>query len=245
MAKNISAAIRPQRSPPAKLMVNPDLNLRVPRIGRPSLEEASGITQAVLDAALQEFRRKGFAGASLEQIAIEAKITKNALYRRFADKESLFVAVVAHRIDMLKAMAEQARRNTGDPLMALCKTTRTYLEFILSPISLDLQRILIAEAVTFPHLAKILAVPTPVALTERLDQLIVSAQQSNQLRAGSPIVWRDLLLSLATEGPRWRALIGVEPWSSDELDAHLAKRWPCFLKLAGKQRKQGRADPDR
>ena len=48
---------------------------------------------ALLDAAAQVFARRGFNGASLDEIAETAGFTRGAIYKNFADKEDLFLAV--------------------------------------------------------------------------------------------------------------------------------------------------------
>lgn len=52
----------------------------------------------ILDAALQEFSARGFAGARVSGIARRAKSNKRMLYHYFEDKEGLFRAVLRHKI---------------------------------------------------------------------------------------------------------------------------------------------------
>src|SRR5467141_1701585 len=47
----------------------------------------------LLDAAKDVFARRGFHGASLEEIAETAGFTRGAIYKNFTDKEELFLAV--------------------------------------------------------------------------------------------------------------------------------------------------------
>src|SRR5207253_9506971 len=49
--------------------------------------------EALLDAAAAVFARRGFHGASLDEIAETAGYTRGAIYRHFADKEVLLHAV--------------------------------------------------------------------------------------------------------------------------------------------------------
>jgi AcrR family transcriptional regulator len=46
-----------------------------------------------MDAAALVFARRGFHGASLDEIAETAGFTRGAIYKNFADKEELFLAV--------------------------------------------------------------------------------------------------------------------------------------------------------
>jgi AcrR family transcriptional regulator len=60
----------------------------------------------LLAAARRVFLRRGFHGASLEEIAQEAGYTKGAVYSNFADKDALYLAVLeAHYEERIEAYA--------------------------------------------------------------------------------------------------------------------------------------------
>ncbi len=50
--------------------------------------------QRILDSALTLFGRHGVAGVSLEMVAAEVKLTRQAIYRYFKDRDALFVEAV-------------------------------------------------------------------------------------------------------------------------------------------------------
>ena len=67
--------------------------------------EAVALTRSqLLDAAAEVFGEKGFAGASLDEIAERAGRTKGAVYSNFASKDDLFIAV----LDQWLAASHQA-----------------------------------------------------------------------------------------------------------------------------------------
>jgi AcrR family transcriptional regulator len=53
--------------------------------------------QLLLEAAARTFARKGYAGASVEEIAEDAGFSIGALYSNFAGKEELFLALMTER----------------------------------------------------------------------------------------------------------------------------------------------------
>ena len=53
----------------------------------------------LLDAAAAVFARKGFNGASLDDVADEAGLTKGAVYSNFASKDDLISALLEERLD--------------------------------------------------------------------------------------------------------------------------------------------------
>jgi AcrR family transcriptional regulator len=71
-------------------------------------EERKAQTRADLLAAAREvFLRRGFHGASLDEIAEEAGYTKGAIYSNFEDKDALYLAVLdAHYEQRVAAYAE-------------------------------------------------------------------------------------------------------------------------------------------
>jgi AcrR family transcriptional regulator len=54
----------------------------------------------LLDAALAELHDRGYAGTSLQAVAKRAGLTKGAVYWSFRDKQDLFLALVAERLDV-------------------------------------------------------------------------------------------------------------------------------------------------
>jgi TetR/AcrR family transcriptional regulator len=71
--------------------------------GQPAMHKTGGrnpqqTQQRILEAALQEFAAKGFAGARVDVIARRARINKRMLYHYFGDKEGLFREVLRRKI---------------------------------------------------------------------------------------------------------------------------------------------------
>ena len=66
------------------------------RLTRP--ERQAQTRQELLDAAARVFRRRGFQGASIEAIAVDAGYTRGAFYSNFESKEQLFVELLQQRV---------------------------------------------------------------------------------------------------------------------------------------------------
>jgi AcrR family transcriptional regulator len=72
--------------------------------------------QQLLDMAVEVFAEKGFARASVEEIAERAGYSKGAVYSNFASKEQLGLTVLDRRIDgQLRVLAELIPAQGGDP----------------------------------------------------------------------------------------------------------------------------------
>jgi TetR/AcrR family transcriptional regulator len=72
--------------------------------------------ERILEAALQEFADKGFAGARVDAIARRARINKRMLYHYFGDKEGLFRAVLRRKISERQALVESAPDDPAESL---------------------------------------------------------------------------------------------------------------------------------
>lgn len=85
-------------------------------MARKTAEEAAKTRDAVIDAALQVFAEKGFAGAQLDDIASRAGVTRGAVYHHFTDKTDLLQVVLAERWPVATApLLEPLERLKGRP----------------------------------------------------------------------------------------------------------------------------------
>lgn len=186
-----------------------------------------------MDAALAEFCAHGFSGASIQRIAASAGVTRSAIYRRYTDLHTLFSKVIDEQIATLEKQAKDLILTGDDPLQNLKRTMKAYCRFIVSPIPLSLQRIVIWEAASPSHIDMPRVPPLPTDLSDLLDSIILDAQTAKQIKPGPVELWRDVVLRLVAEGPRWQALASGEPWPEDRLQGDFDRMWPLFLAIAG------------
>lgn len=106
----------------------------------------------ILDAALAEFAKNGFSGASMQAIAKRAGVSKPTLYQYFGHKQALLSAV----LDVAKTELLAPLANTGNrPLVeVLWQFSWTYAESVLRPEMLSLARLIIGEAEHHPDVAR-------------------------------------------------------------------------------------------
>ena len=62
-------------------------------MARKTKEEADKTRRAILEASFEVFVQKGFARATLEDVARKAGVTRGAVYWHFRDKTALFSAL--------------------------------------------------------------------------------------------------------------------------------------------------------
>lgn len=130
----------------------------------------------VRDGAWRIFARDGFAGASVDDIAASAGVSKATLYAYFPDKRLMFEDVVRAEMDRLRdsALASVPRDLPAAqtiPLMTLAIST-----WLLTERRVQLMRLIVSEAVRFPSLAtsyyEQFSRPLADELCARLDELV-------------------------------------------------------------------------
>lgn len=113
--------------------------------------------QAILDAARSVFLRKGYGGASMDEVAALAAVSKQTVYKHFADKRRLFEAIITGDIGATESLTHDmlASLSASDNLEHdLRQFARRHIDEVTQPHLIQLRRIIIAEADRFPELAK-------------------------------------------------------------------------------------------
>lgn len=82
--------------------------------------------------AARVFRQHGLAGATMEQVAAAAGVTKVVLYRRFPSKDALILGIFAETLRRLKAEDVKAWRGYGNGMRKSLSAARSFEDgFIL------------------------------------------------------------------------------------------------------------------
>jgi AcrR family transcriptional regulator len=93
------------------------MDLRESRVRLTRAESRARTRAHLLEAASEVFARRGFHGASVEEVADVAGYTKGAVYSNFASKDELFLAVLQARLQtqvgLLERLSEQASAVPG------------------------------------------------------------------------------------------------------------------------------------
>jgi AcrR family transcriptional regulator len=72
--------------------------------------------QKILDSAITEFAANGYSAANINQIARKAGISIGSMYKYFASKEDLYLAVVDHGYQLLEEIINSTAIAEGDIL---------------------------------------------------------------------------------------------------------------------------------
>jgi TetR/AcrR family transcriptional regulator, mexJK operon transcriptional repressor len=113
--------------------------------------------RAILEAATEAFLERGYLGTSMDEIAAAASVSKQTVYKHFADKETLFTEIVTGTVneaadpvhDEVASLAE-----TGHLEADLVYLARRQLAAVLRPELMRLRRLVIGEVSRFPELGR-------------------------------------------------------------------------------------------
>ena len=175
---------------------------RRPR-GRPSAVQAAELRESFLAAALQSFLEKGYAATSIEAISRDAGVAKITIYRQFENKQALFHEVVHRAVSNARntMQATVVREGADERELLLDLVERMYLG-ATEPETLALLRLVIAEAVRFPELAKSLYAENSYVLGPVVAYL-TEAHRAGRLNVPSPELAAVQLSTLALGGVRF------------------------------------------
>jgi TetR/AcrR family transcriptional repressor of mexJK operon len=147
---------------------------------------------AVLEAAAKVFLGGGYLGASMDEIAEMAGVSKQTVYTYFSNKDALFVAMASA---LTNEASDRVHNNVaefgdGDDLESyLVDYAVRQLEVVLTPRILQLRRLVIGEVSRFPELGSALYAGGPGRAIANLAAIF------EQLTKGGVLAAEDSLLA--------------------------------------------------
>lgn len=85
----------------------------------------------IVEAARDIYVHQGPRAVSMRKVAGAVGVSATALYRHFADKEALMLAVCREGFGLFVAYLQRGARASGGPLQRLNRTGEAYLDFAL------------------------------------------------------------------------------------------------------------------
>ena len=108
-----------------------------PKVSEKHLEDRR---QQILDAAVTSFSRKGFHQATIEDIRLEAGLSRGAVYHYFKSKEDIIDGLRQRSADETDSIFADVAE-IEDPMDNLIGLVDSTLDRIISPASLDANRL--------------------------------------------------------------------------------------------------------
>ncbi len=163
----------------------------------------------VLEGARSVFLRDGFEGASVDDIARAAGVSKATLYSYFPDKRLLFLEVT--RCECVRQTEETEALICGatDVREVLTIAATHLVEFFLSEFSLRVFRICASESDRFPEIGRAFFENGPAEVRTRLAAYLEYAESHGDLVVADKPLAADQFMELCKADLFPKAMFGV------------------------------------
>ncbi len=209
----------------------------VPKMSVHSQRGQCAKRKSILEAAAQVFCRQGFTGASIDEIAAEACVSRQTVYNHYREKENLFTAVVEDVMDRANAMLfttlstfPEKPDNLEDDLVAFA--VRLSHNCICNQDGKFLRKLVQSEGERYPHLFESWRQHGPGKIGTALAALFARLAHKGLLQADDFDVAARQFLALVNADLQMSTLFGVTPTEA-ELDIAARNAVRTFMRAYG------------
>ncbi|MDT3309991.1 TetR/AcrR family transcriptional regulator [Pseudomonas sp. rhizo66] len=136
--------------------------------------------QVIAEAALELFKRNGFAATTLDQIAVQAGVSAPTVVNYFGGKQEILLALLKQPDEQAMREARANLDDDSDPLEALCEFEGLMTDYQLQAMPASLWRELAPFLLT-GELAEAMS-PWNAAVIEETKALLLHFQQVGKVR---------------------------------------------------------------
>jgi TetR/AcrR family transcriptional repressor of mexJK operon len=191
-----------------------------------------------MDAAATLFLAHGYQGTSMDDIAALAAVSKQTVYKNFADKERLFNDIVLSAAARAEDFVQALPRMLGDAddlPASLAVLARQYIATVMQPRVLQLRRLVVGEAARFPELAMAYYQRAPERVMAALAAQLSRLGSRGLLRLDDPLLAASHFAFLVLGLPLDRAMFSTEhTCTTAELDRRADAAVRVFLAAYGR-----------
>lgn len=188
----------------------------------------------VLKGAREVFLADGFEGASVDDIARAAGVSKATLYSYFPDKRVLFKEIARCECERMAERITETIDESRPPREVLTVVARHAVTFMLSRFALRIFRICVAEQERFPDLARAFYANGPEMGRRRLSEYLSCAVARGELAIEDVGMAADQFSELCKARLWPRAVFGVQAeFSEDEIEEVVRHAVETFMARYG------------
>ncbi len=202
---------------------------------------------SILDAAAHVFCREGFSGASIDEIAVAACVSRQTIYNHYREKETLFTAVVEDVMDRANAMLytilatfPDKSDNIEDDLTAFA--VRLSKNCLCNQDGKFLRRLVQSEGERYPHLFEAWRQHGPGKISSALGALFSRLCHKGVLQIDDFDLAARQFLALVNADLQMISLFGGTP-TDEELESAARNAVQTFLRAYGKPAGKNIAQP--
>jgi len=173
----------------------------------------------VLDGARTVFLMVGFEGASVDDTARAAGVSKATLYSYFPDKRLMFMEMAERECCRQAAEALQVIDMTAPPAQVLRLAAQRLMQILLSDFSQRIFRVCVAEADRFPELGRAFYESGPALGRARIMDYLRQAHSRGEIKITDFELAADQFAELCKADLWTRAVFGIQSRFTDtEID---------------------------
>ncbi|MEH2350968.1 MAG: TetR/AcrR family transcriptional regulator [Nostoc sp.] len=136
--------------------------------------------EQILQGAMREFLQNGYAGTSMDRVAVAASVSKATVYSHFQDKEGLFKVLIESLANQKFNSLFGAEPMEGEPKIVLRQLGTKLLEQMNNDQEhCAFMRVLIGESGRFPELTQICVRAMIKPMLETLNQYFAAHPELN------------------------------------------------------------------
>lgn len=189
---------------------------------------------AILAAASQLFLELGFERATVDRIAAAAGVSKLTVYSHFADKEGLFVALIACKCDEHFEAGEFVDLAPLGVREALRRIAGAFLKLMFHPDVIAMHRVLMSSASAATHMNQLFWDAGPAPTLAALARLLERFDADGALRIADPARAADQFFAMLKGAEHLRTVLGVgEIPAGAELDELAEDTVSMFMRAYG------------
>jgi AcrR family transcriptional regulator len=186
--------------------------------------------EQLIEIARGAFSERGFDGASIEEIATRAEVSKPVVYEHFGGKEGLYAVVVDREVQQLLGMMRDAL-TAGQPRVLLEQAAFALLDYIEQ--SSEGFRILVRDSPLGSETGSYVSIISDVA--SRVEHILVAEFKRRGFDARFAPMYAQMLVGMVgTNGQWW---LNARKPAKEVVAAHLVNL--AWNGLSGLERKPG------
>ncbi|WP_394247389.1 TetR/AcrR family transcriptional regulator [Vibrio profundi] len=171
--------------------------------------------EAILSAAVAEFKENGFKNTSMDKISLSAEVSKRTVYNHFSSKDILFNTILTEMWNKGLTATNYAY-NDDEPLPTqLSAIAYQELELLSSEGFLSLSRVLLAEYFHNEALAK-QGMEKFAQAESGLNRWIKTATDAKRLNVDCPDFAATQFISMIKAFAFWPQVMGHAPFPNQE-----------------------------
>jgi AcrR family transcriptional regulator len=182
-----------------------------PEAGRAELRRA-----AFLKAAREVFLEYGYEAANMAEIVKRAGGSLSTLYGQFGGKKGLFEAMIDARVNDLTEQMHLELAAHAPLQEGLRRIGEAFLVKQTAADSLDVFRLMVAQAKKFPDLAKAFGQRGPEKVRKALADYLVDRARAGEIKIGDPDLAAAVFFDLVRARLQFRALLNASYTPTDQ-----------------------------